>query len=144
MKLQAEITRLKDTLRRYANLAESLKDIANGAKQDGAEIVWLEKENKRLRAELAIEKLAMSNVIAIIGGTDDEGNPTSRINFLQRLRKLVKFEREMYPDPSDILRIRCIKHRDVPQFNTNESGKGECGACIAEDFEQRLAKGTHE
>jgi|SRR3990170_645334 len=35
--------------------------------------------------------------------------------------------------------IRCMKHRTVPQYNNNENGKGECGACIAEGFDQKIA-----
>lgn len=28
--------------------------------------------------------------------------------------------------------IRCSEHYDVPLINTNESGGGECGACVRE------------
>lgn len=30
----------------------------------------------------------------------------------------------------DVLRIRCMTHRDVPQMNDADSKGGECGACI--------------
>lgn len=30
-----------------------------------------------------------------------------------------------------VLTIRCLQHQTVPQINRNESGGGECGACIA-------------
>lgn len=50
--LTAELDRLKADLREYKDLAKSLQDIANGAKQDGAEIMSLEREIERLKAEL--------------------------------------------------------------------------------------------
>ena len=31
-----------------------------------------------------------------------------------------------------VIYIRCIRHKAVPQENANESGGGECGACVAE------------
>lgn len=49
------------------------------------------------------------------------------------LRKRVE-ELESLPKPEDILRIRCLDHRNVPQLNTKESSGAECGACIAQDF----------
>ena len=36
-----------------------------------------------------------SAIVDTVGGTDDEGNPTSEINYLQRLRRLVKAEQEL-------------------------------------------------
>lgn len=53
-----------------------------------------------LEAELAIareEKVAIvHSVVDEIGGEDYEGNPTSEINYLQRLRILVQQERELH------------------------------------------------
>ena len=39
--------------------------------------------------------LWLYTIIKTIGGTDDEGNPTSEINYLQRLRQLVYAEQRM-------------------------------------------------
>jgi hypothetical protein len=85
-----------------------------------------------IKAQLAAAEATIMSVVRTICGTDDEGNPTSRINFLQRLRQLV--EAEKYPNPDYILTIRCMRHVAVPQFNTSENGKGECGACIGEQL----------
>jgi hypothetical protein len=96
-------------------------------------------EIERLKADLEIERLAIYNVITTIGGTDYEGNPTSRVNFLQRLRQLLEFEAAI-PKLEDLISIRCLKHRNVPAYNHNENGIGECGACIAEEL-SRLKQG---
>ena len=40
--------------------------------------------------------------------------------------------------PSDVIRIRCIRHINVPQQNASESTGAECGGCIAEQRDQLL------
>lgn len=52
---------------------------------------WAYQQNalELLRDELIALK---HTIVATIGGTDDEGNPTSEINYLQRLRRLVEIE----------------------------------------------------
>lgn len=37
-----------------------------------------------------------------------------------------------------VLRIRCLKHIAVVQFNRNEAGGGECGACISEGQQRTI------
>lgn len=56
-------------------------------------------EHKMIES-LQEELRAIKNtIIATIGGSDDEGNPTSEINYLQRLRHLVEIEARYLREP---------------------------------------------
>ena len=48
-------------------------------------------EIERLRAQRAAAEAAISSVVHTVGGTV-EGHPTSEINYLQRLRELIRAE----------------------------------------------------
>ena len=78
--------RERDIWRLYNKNAEDDK-VRIAAERDAA----LQRE-ARLREELQSFK---GTVIVTIGGTDDEGNPVSEINYLQRLRALVKIEKRV-------------------------------------------------
>lgn len=61
---------------------------------DELKIIELEERAERAERELAALKFT---IVTTIGGTDNEGNPTSEINYLQRLRRLVDAEKENQP-----------------------------------------------
>jgi hypothetical protein len=72
-------------------------------------------ERDGLRKELSIERqwhaATKHSVIATIGGVDYEGNPTSTINYLQRLRILIEAEKER-----DALRERVTEAKRSAKF----------------------------
>lgn len=39
---------------------------------------------------------------------------------------------------ADVLRIRCMEHREVPQYNGNEAQGSECAACAVEPLREAL------
>jgi uncharacterized small protein (DUF1192 family) len=91
-RLKAELEKDKRLLEEYGRYRGSLlaKDALCG------EIERLEADNVRLeeslsaaQKELKVQKLT---VVSAIGGVDYEGFPTSEINYLQRLRILLKKE----------------------------------------------------
>lgn len=61
----------------------------------------------------APKNVAIHTVISIIGGVDDEGNPTSPINYLQRLRQLVYAEHRKIELECLVGRIALILRNDM-------------------------------
>lgn len=45
-------------------------------------------------------------------------------------------ERGIEDGAKGVLRIRCTKHFNVEQLNSNEFSGGECGACVAEQLKE--------
>ena len=79
----------------FSQIKEKFPDATSADAQDiihTARIEVLEKENALLRKEA--ERI-VNVIIYTVGGTDDEGHPTSPINYLQRLRSVVADSRRV-------------------------------------------------
>ena len=75
---EAELTELKETIAiQNALLTKANKALA------------------LLREEREYVATIKASIVDTVGGVDDEGNPTSELNYLQRLRQLVKKEKEL-------------------------------------------------
>ena len=74
-------------------LQQALRDASD-------EIQRLRERVEKLEADVDLERQMVSalkhSVVATVGGTDYEGNPTSSINYLQRLRILVDMEKTLH------------------------------------------------
>jgi hypothetical protein len=92
--------------------------------------------SERARESLALDAAAKINYIWCLN---------THANHMSDMRKIIKDAIVAAAAPAqnsadDVLRIRCMNHRDVPQYNGNAAGGAECPACEIEPRSERWKK----
>lgn len=111
--------------------------------------------NEGLEEELKLSKqesLAIRHsVVETIGGVDHEGNPTSRINYLQRLRILVAAEKERDDAReqaktlgAEIVRINRLAAKDCDDARAKLAESDMQNAQFITEIREKLAKAVRE